>query len=147
MFALLVASNLFLLTKTCRNADNVPERDTIIMDTTGVEEAVFEAPDPVDSAKLVRSAFEAPVPTDTKQRDAQNQQSESEVKSSSREAVPMQVWHNCVNCFGSGNCNYCYGQGVQFNPYNGNQEDCPVCREGRCPMCGGRGGQYEVEYR
>lgn len=64
-----------------------------------------------------------------------------------RSPQPVQVWCQCVNCFGSGNCPYCMGQGVVLNTFNGQYEDCNVCRDGRCAMCAGSGGHYETEYR
>lgn len=64
-----------------------------------------------------------------------------------RSPQSVQVWCQCVNCFGSGNCPYCMGQGVVLNTFNGQYEDCNVCRDGRCVMCAGSGGHYETEYR
>lgn len=58
--------------------------------------------------------------------------------------VPMQVWKQCMSCLGTGQCNYCYGQGV-YNDYTGTH-DCPCCINGRCGICAGQGGHYEVEY-
>lgn len=61
-------------------------------------------------------------------------------------SVPVQVWKQCVNCFGSGQCPYCYGQGHSINMF-GDDQDCPVCTDGRCVMCAGQGGHYETEYQ
>ncbi|MGM9845981.1 MAG: hypothetical protein ACI30K_07130 [Muribaculaceae bacterium] len=61
-------------------------------------------------------------------------------------SVPVQVWRECVNCFGSGQCPYCYGQGHSINMF-GDDQDCPVCTGGRCTMCAGQGGHYETEYQ
>lgn len=58
--------------------------------------------------------------------------------------VPVQVWKQCVNCWGSGQCQYCYGQGYIVTIYG--DQDCPVCTDGRCSICAGQGGHYETEY-
>lgn len=59
-------------------------------------------------------------------------------------ASPVQVWKQCTNCFGSGQCPYCYGQGYISDVYG--TRDCPVCTDGRCSICAGHGGHYELEY-
>lgn len=61
-------------------------------------------------------------------------------------SVPVQEWRQCTNCLGSGQCPYCYGQGHSVNVY-GNDVDCPVCTDGRCSICAGQGGHYEIEYK
>ena len=61
------------------------------------------------------------------------------------QTIPVQVWKNCVSCMGTGQCSYCYGQGYITDMYG--THDCPVCTDGRCSMCAGRGGQYEVQYQ
>lgn len=63
--------------------------------------------------------------------------------SNSGNIIPQQVWVQCVNCLGSGNCPYCYGQGHNLDMF-GNDQDCPVCRDGRCVICAGHGGHYET---
>ena len=71
--------------------------------------------------------------------------SNSSVSSNNNKQTPVQVWKQCMNCFGSGQCPYCYGQGVYSDAYG--THDCPVCTDGRCNMCAGHGGHYEIEYR
>lgn len=65
--------------------------------------------------------------------------------SSNNSSAAMQVWKQCMSCLGTGQCSYCYGQGV-YSDYSGTH-DCPCCIEGRCRICAGQGGHYEVEYR
>lgn len=60
-------------------------------------------------------------------------------------SVPVQVWHQCMNCLGSGQCPYCYGQGHIISVYG--DQDCPVCTNGNCTMCAGHGGHNETEYQ
>lgn len=61
---------------------------------------------------------------------------------------PMQVWHQCGVCYGSGMCRSgCNGTGW-FTGYSGNSTLCIGCGgSGRCQFCAGQGGHYEVEYR
>lgn len=61
------------------------------------------------------------------------------------ETIPIQEWKQCMNCLGGGRCPYCYGQGHMINQF-GNDQDCPVCTDGRCGICAGRGGHYETRY-
>lgn len=66
-----------------------------------------------------------------------------------RDPQPMQVWHQCTACYGSGTCKLCGGNG--WNPYsyaNGRYDRCLSCGgRGKCSYCAGQGGHYEVEYR
>lgn len=66
-----------------------------------------------------------------------------------RDPQPMQVWHQCTICYGSGTCKLCGGNG--WNPYsyaNGRYDRCLSCGgRGKCSYCAGQGGHYEVEYR
>lgn len=59
--------------------------------------------------------------------------------------VPVQEWKQCNNCFGSGQCGFCNGQG-EIPTFNG-PIDCKVCIGGKCATCAGTGGHYETEYR
>lgn len=58
--------------------------------------------------------------------------------------VPVQKWKQCMNCFGGGQCPWCYGQGHVADV--GGERVCGVCTGGRCSMCAGQGGHYEIEY-
>lgn len=58
--------------------------------------------------------------------------------------IPVQQWKQCVNCFGGGQCPYCYGQAYIIDVSG--ERDCPVCTGARCNMCAGQGGHYEIEY-
>lgn len=62
-----------------------------------------------------------------------------------KQTIPVQVWKNCLGCLGSGQCQYCLGQGVIYDAYGAH--DCPVCTNGSCSYCAGRGGHYETEYQ
>lgn len=59
--------------------------------------------------------------------------------------VPMQVWKDCVSCLGSGKCQCCHGDGYII--YASGEQDCFACIDGRCGICAGKGGHYEVEYK
>lgn len=62
---------------------------------------------------------------------------------------PVQEWINCTGCMGTGQCPYCYGQGRQLCTMGinyGEYIDCPVCTDGRCSICAGRGGHNETRY-
>lgn len=66
-----------------------------------------------------------------------------------RDPQPMQVWHQCTICYGSGTCKLCGGNG--WNPFSyssGRYDRCLSCGgRGKCSYCAGQGGHYEVEYR
>ena len=112
--------------------------------------------------RIVDDTAQAPeeaVPADTPASSSSSNESSSYEKESERRSesdyhpykperhetqVPMQVWKQCMSCLGTGQCNYCYGQGV-YNDYTGTH-DCPCCINGRCGICAGQGGHYEVEY-
>lgn len=65
--------------------------------------------------------------------------------STNNNSTPVQVWRQCTNCLGSGQCPYCNGQGHYYDVYG--THSCPVCTGGRCSSCAGQGGHYEIEYR
>lgn len=102
-----------------------------------------------DNEKVVEVSDEAVAPVEDEEfaypEYAENYE-EEEPKPAKRQQVPMQEWRDCINCFGSGQCPYCYGQGHQINMY-GQDQDCPVCTNGNCTMCAGKGGHYEIVYR
>ena len=61
--------------------------------------------------------------------------------------TPVQVWNQCVCCYGSGKCQICGGLGYT-RTWNG----ILICEfgcggSGKCSFCAGQGGHYEVEYR
>ena len=59
--------------------------------------------------------------------------------------VPFQVWKDCGTCWGSGKCQYCHGDG--YIVYISGEQDCSACIDGKCSICAGKGGHYEVEYK
>ena len=59
--------------------------------------------------------------------------------------VPFQVWKDCGTCWGSGKCQYCHGDGYII--YISGEQDCSACIDGKCSICAGKGGHYEVEYK
>lgn len=59
-------------------------------------------------------------------------------------SVPVQEWQKCNNCWGSGQCQYCYGKGY-IDTFNG-PVDCTCCIGGKCGICAGNGGHYETVY-
>ena len=62
---------------------------------------------------------------------------------------PVQVWVQCITCYGSGSCHLCNGSGWDKHAYaNGRYTRCISCGgNGRCSYCSGRGGRYETQYR
>ena len=60
-----------------------------------------------------------------------------------RQLVPVQVWVQCVSCYGSGLCHLCHGGRGSLS-----DGSCLSCGySGRCTFCAGRGGQYVVQYQ
>ena len=65
----------------------------------------------------------------------------------SRQLQPFQKWVDCPNCMG-GNCPTCDGQGWRWVSFTHPHEQCITCGgSGKCTMCSGQGGHYEIEYR
>lgn len=59
------------------------------------------------------------------------------------------VWVNCFDCHGTGQCSYCKGTGwcnyTRNGEYNGSYK-CTICHgSGRCTYCYGTGGHYEKQ--
>lgn len=66
-----------------------------------------------------------------------------------RSLQPINVWHQCYGCNGSGQCSLCGGLGWTYSShsYDGRSQCLSCGGNGRCTSCAGQGGHYEVEYR
>lgn len=99
-------------------------------------------------AKITRYSGSSNPQASTPQNNPQ-QEPQTIVVEHHRDPQPMQVWHQCTACYGSGTCKLCGGNG--WNPYsyaNGRYDRCLSCGgRGKCSYCAGQGGHYEVEYR
>ena len=80
----------------------------------------------------------------------QNQHSNNvnQVRSASPEYETRDVWVDCMDCRGTGQCSTCHGNGWCVSTWsNGDYNEtykCIVCHgSGRCQMCYGNRGRYE----
>lgn len=72
--------------------------------------------------------------------------SSSSSSSSTPARQPVQVWHPCTDCGGTGLCRYCQGNGKKW--YGNSYQNCVICHGGMsCTSCNGRKGYYSTEYR
>lgn len=72
----------------------------------------------------------------------------NQVKNVSPEYETRDVWVDCMDCRGTGQCSTCHGNGWCVSTWsNGNYNEaykCIVCHgSGRCQMCYGNRGRYE----
>ena len=72
----------------------------------------------------------------------------NQVRSASPEYETREVWVDCMDCRGTGQCSTCHGNGWCVSTWsNGDYNEtykCIVCHgSGRCQMCYGNRGRYE----
>lgn len=84
------------------------------------------------------------------QSQAQNQTQTQTQQGYTPEYGVRDVWVNCFDCHGTGQCSYCKGTGWCIST-NGHGEynstyKCTICHgSGRCTYCNGSGGHYEKQ--
>ncbi|MBO5972417.1 MAG: SEL1-like repeat protein [Alistipes sp.] len=84
------------------------------------------------------------------QSQAQNQTQTQTQQVYTPEYGVRDVWVNCFDCHGTGQCSYCKGTGWCIST-NGHGEynstyKCTICHgSGRCTYCNGSGGHYEKQ--
>ena len=84
------------------------------------------------------------------QSQAQNQTQTQTQQGYTPEYGVRDVWVNCFDCHGTGQCSYCKGTGwcISTNgrgEYNSTYK-CTICHgSGRCTYCYGSGGHYEKQ--
>lgn len=65
-----------------------------------------------------------------------------------RQPQPMQVWVQCLGCYGSGQCQGCGGLGWRYISSSSPHSQCIICGgSGKCNQCAGHGGHNEIQYR
>lgn len=72
----------------------------------------------------------------------------NQTQQTSPEYETRDVWVDCINCMGTGQCSTCHGEGWCISTWSdGSYNDtykCAVCHgSGRCQMCYGTKGHYE----